>query len=54
MCRIVGNMSILSVEVTGIESKKSYVHFYGCRGNKSTSETNHDTKSKQKNIYAVQ
>ena len=52
--RIVGKMSILSVEVIGIESQKRHVHFYGGRGNKSTSETKHDTKCKYKIIYTVQ
>ena len=52
--RTVGNMSILSVEVIGIESQKRHEHFYGGRGNKSASETKHDTKSKRKIIYAVQ
>ena len=37
--RIVGNMSILYVEVIGIEGQKGHEHFYGGRGNKSTSET---------------
>ena len=56
-------MSILSVEVIGIESKKRNEHFYVCvcwggggggRANKSTSETKHDTKSKHKIIYTMQ
>ena len=48
-------MSILSVEVIGIESqKKRHEHFYGGGGNKSTSETKHDIKSKHKIIYNVQ
>ena len=37
--RIVGNISILYVEVICIESQKGDEHFYGGRGNKSTSET---------------
>ena len=37
--RIVGNMSILYVEVIGIESQKGHEHFYGGSGSKSTSET---------------
>ena len=53
-CKIVGNMSILSVEVIGIESKKGMDIFMGGRGNKSTSETKYDTKSKHKIIYTVQ
>ena len=52
--RIVDNMSILSVEVIGIDSKKSVYIFYGGRGNKSTSETKYDTKSKHKIIFTVQ
>ena len=52
--RIVGNMSILSVEVIGIESQKRHEPFYWGRGNKSASETKHDTKSKHKIIYTVQ
>ena len=36
---IVGNMSILYVEVIGIESQKGNGHFYGGRVNKRTSET---------------
>ena len=52
--RIVGKMSILSVEVIGIESRKRHKHFYGGRGNKIASETKHDTKSKHKITYTVQ
>ena len=52
--RLVGNMSILSVEVIGIESQKRPEHFYGRRGNKTASETKHDTKSKHKIIHTVQ
>ena len=52
--RIVGNVSILSVEVIGIESQTRHEHFYGGRGNKSASETKHDTKSKHKIINTVQ
>ena len=37
--RILGNKSILYVEVIGIESRKGHEHFCGGRGNKSTSET---------------
>ena len=32
-------MSILYAEVIGIESQKGHAHFYGGRGNKSTSDT---------------
>ena len=52
--RIVDNMSILFVEVIGIESQKRHKHFYGGRGNKITSETKHDTKSNHKITYTVQ
>ena len=52
--RIVGNMSIKSVEVIGIDSKKNMYIFYGGRGNKTTSETKHDTKSKHQIIFTVQ
>ena len=52
--RIVDNMSILSVEGIGIESQKRHEHLYGGRGNKSISETKHDTKSKIEIIYTVQ
>ena len=52
--RIVGNMSILSVEVIDIESQNIHEHFMGGRGNKSTSETKHDTKSKHEIVYTVQ
>ena len=48
------NMSFLSVEVIGTESKKDMDIFCGGRGNKSTSEPKHDTKSKHKIIYNVQ
>ena len=48
------NMSFLSVEVIGTESKKDMDVFYGGRGKKSTSETKYDTKSKNKTIYTVQ
>ena len=47
------NMSFLSVEVNGTESKKDMDILYGGRGNKSTSETKHDTKGKHKIIYTV-
>ena len=47
-------MSILSVEVIDIESKNRHEHFHGGRGNKSTSETKHDTKSKHRILYTVQ
>ena len=52
--RIVDNMSILSVEVIGIESQKRHEHFYGGRGNESISETKYDTKSKHEINYTVQ
>ena len=53
--RIVGNMSILSVEVIDIGSQKKDMNiFMGGRGNKSTSETKHDTKSKHEIVYTVQ
>ena len=52
--RIVGHMSILSVEVIGIESQKRHEHFHGGKGNKSASETKHDTKGKHKITYTVQ
>ena len=52
--RIVGNMSILSIKGIGIESQKRHEHIYGGRGNKSTSETKHDTKANIKNhLYCV-
>ena len=44
--RIVDNMTFLSVEVIGTEGKKDMDIFIGGRGNKNTSETKRDTKSK--------
>ena len=52
--RIVDNMSFVSVEVIATESKKDMDIFNGGRGNKSTSETKFDTKSKHKIIYTMQ
>ena len=52
--RIVGNLSILSVEVIDFESQKNMNIFMGSRGNKSTSETKYDTKSKHEIVYTVQ
>ena len=43
---ILGNMTVLSFEVIGIESKKKYMNILWGWVNKSTPETKHDTKQR--------